>query len=168
MTKPRHILAAMDRHPDRTIIFLDVDCTAKSSLDPLTQISGDVGFYMRAQFHRRYGWRFKAVSGTLIIRPTERARAFVEAWAQAADEAPCGEVDQTAQVVAMGRAPGTSFTAIPSEWCGAVGKPSASGAIILHDNASKDAFKVTYWQRRVLGLLGDALAKRVLSRLNPA
>lgn len=50
MRKPAEILAAIDRHPGKTIIFLDVDCAIPGGyggLAELAQIGGDVGFYVR-------------------------------------------------------------------------------------------------------------------------
>ena len=110
LAKPAQLLAAMDRHPDKVVIFLDVDCEVLGDLSPLAGIGGDVGFYMRTKWRRSGGMRFGARSGTVVVRPTAGARQYVEAWEDAAREAPWGDVDQTAQMFAMGRAPGTSFT----------------------------------------------------------
>src|SRR5262249_52148718 len=38
MAKPAQLLAAMDRHPGRTIIFLDVDCEVFGDLTPLSSM----------------------------------------------------------------------------------------------------------------------------------
>jgi hypothetical protein len=43
MAKPAQLLAAMDRHPDKAIVFLDVDCLVRGDLSPLAAINGDVG-----------------------------------------------------------------------------------------------------------------------------
>jgi hypothetical protein len=42
MAKPAHLLAAMDRHPDKVIVLLDVDCRVLGDLTPLAGIEGDV------------------------------------------------------------------------------------------------------------------------------
>ena len=46
MAKARHILAAMERHPDEVIVWLDVDCIVHGDLSPLADIRGDVAFRM--------------------------------------------------------------------------------------------------------------------------
>ena len=42
MAKAQHILAAMNRHPDEVIVWLDVDCIVHGDLSPLADIRGDV------------------------------------------------------------------------------------------------------------------------------
>src|SRR5262245_36056995 len=100
------LLDAMDRHPDRVIVFLDVDCIVRGDLSPLAEIGGDVGFYLRTKWRHSGRMRFGARSGTVVVRSTPGARAYVEAWEDAAREAPWGDVDQTALMYAMARAPG--------------------------------------------------------------
>ncbi len=63
MAKSAQLLAAMDRHPDKCIAFLDVDCRVLGDLSPLAGIGGGVGFYMRTKWRRSGGMRFGARSG---------------------------------------------------------------------------------------------------------
>ena len=105
MAKPGQLLAAMDRHPSEVIVFLDVDCEVLGDLSPLAGITGDVAFYIRTKYRRSGGMRFGARSGTVVVRPTPAARRYVEAWADAGRDAPWGDVDQTTQMIAMGRVP---------------------------------------------------------------
>ena len=89
MAKARHILAAMDRHPDEVIVWLDVDCIVHGDLSPLADIRGDVAFRMHSKFRRHHkGARFRAQSGTMVFRPTPEARQFVEHWKRASERAP--------------------------------------------------------------------------------
>ena len=159
MAKPAQLLAAMDRHPSKCIVFLDVDCTVLGDLAPLAGIGGDVGFYMRTKWRRSGGMRFGARSGTVVVRPTAKARAYVYAWIDAAAEAPWGDVDQSAQMIAMGRAPSTSFTMLGLEWC-ATFEDDATAPVILHDSASRGVRKITRLQRRLRRLLTAATAGR--------
>jgi len=88
MAKARHILAAMDRHPDKVIVWLDVDCIVHGDLSPLADIRGDVAFRMYSKFRRHHkGARFRAQSGTMVFRPTAEARQFVEHWKRASENA---------------------------------------------------------------------------------
>ena len=114
MAKPGQLLAAMDRHPNEVIVFLDVDCEVLGDLSPLAGIAGDAGFYVRTKYRRSGGMRFGARSGTVVVRPTPAARRYVEAWADAGRDAPWGDVDQTTQMIAMGARPGASSRCCPS------------------------------------------------------
>jgi hypothetical protein len=96
MAKASHILAAMDRHPDEVIVWLDVDCVVHGDLTSLADIRGDVAFCMPSKFRRHHkGTRSRAQSGTVVFRPTLEARQFVELWRQASERAPYGEIDQS-------------------------------------------------------------------------
>jgi hypothetical protein len=80
MAKARHILAAMDGHPDEVIVWLDVDCIVLGDLSPLADIRGDVAFRMHSKFRRHHkGSNFRAQSGTMVFRPTAEARRDVPA-----------------------------------------------------------------------------------------
>jgi hypothetical protein len=68
MAKPTQIFAAMDRHPTKTIVFLDVGCEVLGSLEQLSRITGDVGFYVCSTFRRSGGMCFGARSGTIVLR----------------------------------------------------------------------------------------------------
>jgi hypothetical protein len=115
MAKARHILAAMDRHPDRVIVWIDVDCIVHGDLSPLADIRGDVAFRMHSKFRRHHkGARFRAQSGTMVFRPTPEARQFAECWKRASQRAPYGEIDQSSQVVAMAESIGTTFVPLPA------------------------------------------------------
>ncbi len=124
------------------------DCLVLGDLAPLAGIGGDVGFYLRTKWRRSGGMRFGARSGTVVVRPTPGARAYIEAWEDAAREAPWGDVDQTAQMFAMGRVPGVSFTMLGVEYCSTAGA-CVPEPVILHDSASRDVRKVTRTHRRL-------------------
>ena len=73
MAKARHILAAMDRHLDEVIVWLDVDYIVHGDLSPLADIRGDVAFRMHSKFRRHHkGARFRAQSGTWCSGPRRR------------------------------------------------------------------------------------------------
>jgi hypothetical protein len=78
--KARHLLAAMDKYPNRSIVFVDVDCEVKGDLSPLVDLPGDFGIHFIVK-RRSNGARMRLRSGTLVVRPTPAARRLVEAWA---------------------------------------------------------------------------------------
>lgn len=158
MAKAAHILAAMDRHPGKVIIWLDVDCIVLGDLSPLADIRGDVAFRMHSKFRRHHkGTRFRAQSGTMVFRPTPEARQFVENWRIASEKAPYAEIDQSSQVVAMAASINTSFVPLPLVYC--VNPPergTVPGAVIQHDSAAVHFQKVSRWTR----YLGRAIGWR--------
>ena len=138
MRKAGQVLAAMDRHPDKTIIFLDVDCSVPggyAGLAKLAQINRDVGLYFRTKWSRRGKSRSGARSGTMVLRPTLQARAFVAAWVAETSVAPRYAVDQDSLAVALGRAPDLSVTYLDVKYC-AVRADKCPDPVIFHDSAS--------------------------------
>ena len=143
MRKAAEVLAAMDRHPDKVIIFLDVDCVVRGDLSPLARVNGDVAFYVRTRRRKSGGApRFGVRSGTLVIRPTPAARKFVETWAALSSAGHYGDVDQTTMMLAIGLTPGVCFTPLEHKWCAAPSDGTVAGAVILHDSASADITKI--------------------------
>jgi len=67
MRKPAQILAAMDRHPNRAIVFLDVDCEVLAPLDALAEIKSDVAVhFMVDRRSRGYGRMFGSIDDDSI------------------------------------------------------------------------------------------------------
>ena len=160
MAKARHILAAMDRHPDEVIVWLDVDCIVHGDLSPLADIRGDVAFRMHSKFRRHHkGARFRAQSGTMVFRPTPEARQFAECWKRASESAPYGEIDQSSQVVAMAESIGTTFVPLPLIYCvNPDEKGRVPGVVVQHDSAAVNFPKVSGWRRYVRRMMGRRAA----------
>src|SRR6185436_11079559 len=93
-------LAAMDRHPDQVIVWLDVDYIVHGDLSPLADIRGDVAFRMHSKFRRHHKGRSRV---PWCSAPSPEARQFAECWKLASERAPNGEIDQSSQVAAMNR-----------------------------------------------------------------
>jgi hypothetical protein len=151
MAKAAHILAAMDRHPDEVIVWLDVDCIVHGDLSPLSCIRGDVAFRMHSKFRSHHkGARFRAQSGTMAFCPTLEARQFVKHWKEASERAPYGEIDQSSQIVAMAQSIGTTFVPLPLIYCvNPDERGKVAGAVVQHDSAAVHFPKVSGWRRYV-------------------
>jgi len=158
MRKPHEVAKALARHHDKVVIFIDVDCVVHGPLDALANIRGDVAFYVRTKYRRNGGMRFGTRSGTLVLRPTDMARAFVANWVVAASEAPWGDVDQTPLAIAIGRTPGVCIEPLDVRYCATEGD-KVSDPIILHDSASRSVRKLKPLTR----LLGRLLAPTIRS-----
>lgn len=140
MRKPHEVLAAMDRHSDKTVIFLDVDCIVSSlkGLHELASIQGDVGLHFAAYWRRRR-WHGPDTkhwfhTGTMVLKPTAAARRFVKTWILEGENAPPFSVDQNSLIIALGKG-GVTVTFLDDRFCTKRSKSSAS-SIIIHDTAS--------------------------------
>ena len=160
MRKPHEVLSAMGRHPDKIIVFLDVDCRVpggRQGLQELAAIRGDVAFFAITKWSRRsFRPIYRARSGTMVFRPTKKARAFVEAWCKVGETAPRYAWDQDSMVVATGRVPGLSITYLDNKFC-ATPEDECPDPVILHDRASTNAHtnkwikKLDYMKRLLVG-----------------
>jgi hypothetical protein len=75
LLKAEQVWDALHRHPDRTIVFLDVDCTVHGPLDELVAgIHGDVASFVRVKRRRNGDIRWGIRSGTLVLRQTQGPR----------------------------------------------------------------------------------------------
>jgi hypothetical protein len=141
MAKPAHVLAAMDRHPGKTIVFLDVDCRVVGDLAPLVRsITSDIAIRFRSKARRNRTWMTPR-SSTIVVRPTDTARQFVMAWRNASKHAAYGTIDQTTFVTTLCRTPGVSFSALALEW-GAMPDDNVSNPVIVHMGAGHRADKI--------------------------
>jgi hypothetical protein len=152
--KPIEIAAAMLRHPDKTIIWLDVDCSVNGRLDGLAEIGGDVAFFARAKLKSNGKPIFCPRSGTMVIRPTRAAKSFIAAWGQASLEAPKYSNDQDTMVVALGKVPNLSLSFLGNEAC-AIEADNCFCPLILHDTVKGKG--VPRWRKRLSALVGTRL-----------
>ena len=157
LRKPSLVRAAMDRHPDHTIILLDVDCEVRRPLTDLAGISGDIALRMKSWRSARAGVYLGVRSGTMVLRPTAATRQFLDLWVRLSDAAPRGAIDQHTLALAIGRSPMLSITALAPEWCAVPGDGVANPAI-LHGQASKGQRKMSKWVRRLFAIGHDSRA----------
>ena len=137
MAKPAHVLSAMDRHPGKTIVFLDVDCRIVGDLAPLVRgINSDLAIRFRSKARRNRTWMTPR-SSTIVIRPTDAARQFVIAWRDASKNAGYGTIDQTTFITTLCRTPGVSFSSLALKW-GAMADDNVSDPVIVHMGTSNE------------------------------
>lgn len=141
MAKPLHILNAMGRHPDKTIIFVDADCTVHGDLHPLTQLGCDVAFNMAAQKQRGRGIWLRVRAGTIVINPTRNAERFVKAWIDQCRLANLGEDDETALARTVLATAGISIQQLDDKWR-SMDFEHQPDAVIIHASASVGAKKM--------------------------
>jgi hypothetical protein len=141
--KPAAILNAMDRYPDKVIVWLDVDCQVLGDLSPLADLRADFAAYTRTRQPKwRRRQRFLVKSGTMVFKPTEAARAFVSEWSKNATRAQPWDSDQHSLLKTFGEMSGVTFQRLPHTWCAVVGERHADGKpIIQHASAAREQTK---------------------------
>jgi hypothetical protein len=151
LRKAGQVRDAMLRHPGKTIIFLDVDCTVHGSLEPLAEIAGEFGICSTVKYHRTRRHSIATLittrSGTLVLKPREACYDLVKTWVDMCEKAPDYVHDQQVLSLAMTKVPGLTVTNLGVKWC-AVERDEEPTAIIRHDHASKGSH-ATKWQRRL-------------------
>ena len=160
LAKASHILAAMDRHPEKVIIWLDVDCMVHGDLAPLAEQSGDVGLYYSIKRRRGRALIMRLQSGTLVFKPTKAARRLVEAWRAHSEQATVGEDDEATLTRAIVETPGIPLCQIDRRWVTSPARPHPE-AVIVQSFASRETPKVHKLMRflhRHLGTLAFARA----------
>ena len=139
LRKATEVANAMSCHPDKVIIWLDVDCIVHGDLSPLAELWGvDVSVYMHGRRRRLGGYKLHCITRTIVLRPTPGARDFVERWKELSAAARWGDVDQTTFLLAMGESTQTSFQPLERKWSAAEGEEG----IIVHDRASRGVPKI--------------------------
>ncbi|MGD9830702.1 MAG: hypothetical protein AB7U66_18425 [Hyphomicrobiaceae bacterium] len=142
LRKPEMIAAALHRHPGQVVIFLDVDAVVRAPLDELATLSTDIGVHMRGKLSRLGRPRIAARSGTMVLCPTARTRAFVGRWQELSSTAPWGVVDQRTLMIAMTATPGLTVTNLPVRYC-ATAADRVADPVIAHDRASAGTTKAS-------------------------
>jgi hypothetical protein len=148
MAKAQHVLDAMDRHPGKTVIFLDVDCDVNATLAPLAQGRADLGFFVQEATRKNGRARALVRSGTLALKPT--ARLFVERWAELSCNPAYGDVDQDALTLALAT-PNVTFEHIDVRWC-CTESDVCSNPVVMHHFASRGSAKISHTRRRLVRL----------------
>ena len=140
LMKAQQVANAMVRHPDKTIVFLDVDCEVLNAgaIRAMESLAGDVGIYLRTKYRRAGGVRFGARSGTMFFKPTPGARSFVAKWVQLSRNAPPYSVDQDSLAVALGNVPEAMVHFLDVRYC-AVAGDKLPDPFVLHTSASATA-----------------------------
>jgi hypothetical protein len=116
MRKADYLTEAVRSYPDKTIIWLDVDCTVRRPLSGLAQVPGDVSTFFKVR-RKPNSIRIGVVSCAVIIKPTRGGRDFVETWRRLTHYALPTDIDQTTMAQALGLCHGTAFSSLSPDWC---------------------------------------------------
>ena len=124
--KAGFVLDALDRHPGKTIIFLDVDCIVTGDLGALASLPCDIALNF-AVLQKKRRINLVPLTGHMVINPTAKARALMDIWEKISRDSEFGLQDQETLALAMGEEDGVDGAHIM--------RITAKG-IIVHDSAS--------------------------------
>jgi hypothetical protein len=154
LEKPIQLKRALARHPGKTLIMIDVDCSVCEPLNELAnKTQGDIAVYMMAARSQRATVRIQMRSGTIVVRPTIRAEAFVENWVRISSAAPRGTIDQHTLPQAIAETSGLSVEQLDVRYCATEGDDVGAPAI-LHSRASRLHPKISKLMRRIYAVWG--------------
>jgi hypothetical protein len=80
LAKAGQALAAVGRHPDKTVVFMDIDYIATGDISWLARSPGDVAMQMVARRRRNGSARLAPSAQVMVFKPNAAARRFIEAW----------------------------------------------------------------------------------------
>jgi hypothetical protein len=143
-TKPTQVLAAMDRHPDKTVVFMDVDFSAIGDLAPLTASAGDFALKIVVRRRRNGSVRLVPSSQVMVVKPTAGARSLVSAWVGLGENGQVGETDESALAMAMGTCTSCTFSPIDQVWL---------KTVLVHHWANEKSQKVAGFPREIMNLV---------------
>jgi hypothetical protein len=113
LAKAGQALAAVLRHSDKTVIFIDVDFTAKGDISWLATASGDVAMQMIARRRKNGSARLAPSAQVMVFKPNEAARRFIEAWIDLGREPRPGDTSEAFLTLACA-VPGVSISCLDS------------------------------------------------------
>jgi hypothetical protein len=124
--KAGFVLDALDRHPGKIVIFLDVDCVVTGDLGALANLPCDIALNFSV-LRKKRRINLVPLTGHMVIHPTVKARALIEAWKESSRDSEFGLQDQETLALAMGAEDGVD---------GAHIMRLTGNGLIAHDSAS--------------------------------
>lgn len=147
----------MSRYPDLTVVQIDADCVVAGThaeIEGISNISGDLGVRSRIAISRfRPRPKYWLMSGTLVLKPTDGARALVDAWSTFEDDSPRFATDQDSLLRAVASVPNATVSFLPAAAC-ATASDLKMGVkpIFQHFSGAPVRHKATRMEHLVCGL----------------
>lgn len=138
--KPLQIRDAMDRHPGKTILFIDVACRIVGTRDDLVRaadIAGDIALHARLRVCSSGTPVLTLHAETLVLRPTAKAHVFIGEWIGTWKRGARSGSDHDMLTVALAGVPELSVTLLGAEFC-ATQQDKHPLPVILHERVGAD------------------------------
>lgn len=144
LRKPEIALRALDEHPDKSIILMDVDCSVHGDLSPLVEAKCDVALY---PYKNKRTGAMTVSTRAVVFHQTPGARRLLAEWHEKCDEAICqaltnnvtswkrralGVSDETRLHQAIEDNPSIVVAPLPASYSGNSDSP---GALVTHESA---------------------------------
>jgi hypothetical protein len=113
--KAAQALAAVDRHPGKTLVLIDIDFEAKGDLSYLAHAPGDIALRISARSRRKGGARIYLSSRVVVIKPTAAARRFIEKWQELSSRPDVGYTAESYLGLAAGSVDGCAISNLDRE-----------------------------------------------------
>lgn len=101
-------------------------------LRELATLSGVVAFWLQSKWKKNSRAELSTRNGTMVIHPTEKARAFIQQWAEAGRTAPRYTDDQDAMAMAIGHVQNIVITSLDIRFT-ATRSDQCDSRVTLHD-----------------------------------
>ena len=149
--KPEFLLAAMDEHPGKAVVWVDADARIRSVpvlFDDLAERRVD---FARHMFRWTSGHNWELLSGTLFFGATEPARDLLRAWLLACVDVPLeadrprdwwdqnllmGCADALRATLEVADLPG-AYCSIAGDWAEEIQLAEGEAPVIVHNQASR-------------------------------
>jgi hypothetical protein len=136
--KPSVVLEAMDAHPGKTVVLMDVDCIVRGDIAPVANLAGDVGITVLARnMRKRDTWQHwiaaECSSRVVVFRQTDGARTFARRWAERIERSDLSH-DEHSMIWTFLACPDVRFVYIDPAYCGREVSQVPDG-IIVHESA---------------------------------
>ena len=145
--KPKFIADCMQQFPSFNILYVDADAIVRELPDFCDTVSSDVAILFSPVLHR-HRRALSIAAGTLFIRNTPGGQRFVAAWNEQAAHVIPTTRDEDMIYMAFPALEGVSFTALPKAYSKIFDSPGPV-PVIEHFQASRKAFKLRRWLRRL-------------------
>lgn len=111
LAKAAQALAAVNRHPDKAVIFTDIDVIATGDISWLTRAPGDVAMQMVARRRKNGSARLAPSAQVMVFKPNAAARRFIEAWIDFGREPAPGDTSEAFLTLACA-VPGVAISSL--------------------------------------------------------
>ncbi len=153
LAKAGQALAALNRHPGKTIIFIDVDHITTSDVSWLAQSPGDVAMQMVARRRRNGSARLAPSAQVMVFKPNEAARRFIEAWINFGREAAPGDTSEAFLTLAC---------TVPNVSISSLDTVKLAGALSHSWASHHGPRRMSGWQREMANIFRSVMRRRAL------
>ena len=140
LRKPDILKRARLDHPDKTLIFMDVDCSVRGDIVDMLAIQADIALPMGRK-PMKNGTALKPGTRVILIRPTTMSDRFLDLWDQKCrlDMRPVENDEIRVQMAIEDSAGSFTFGILPRAFTGIEIRKSEPSDVIVHDSARDEA-----------------------------